>query len=312
MSTTAGDPKANPNVDSAAAHWTRRSERGSPMFIRLMLWIARHLGRSLARAVLAPVTVYFVLTGSAARTASRAYLRRVLKREPGWRDIYRHINTFVTVTLDRVYLLAGRNELFDIRFEGVEHFDRAYAQGRGVIMFGAHFGGFDVLRALAEKRGDLPVNILMHEANAVKIRDVLATVAPHLRDRVIALGQPETFLRVKELVDSGEVVGLLADRGLTGDKRVSLPFLDGVATWPLGPMLLASILKAPMVLFYAVYRGGNRYDIRVEPFAESITVARATRDADLSAWVERYARSLETQVLDAPYNWFNFYDFWSE
>ncbi|MEO7403342.1 MAG: acyl-CoA synthetase [Burkholderiales bacterium] len=293
-------------------HWTERKERGTTGAIRLIVWIAGYLGRPIARAVLVPACLYFIVSGRAARVASREYLRRVFGRAPTWREIFRHYFVFSTITLDRVYLLAGRSDLFDVRIHGIEAFDEPYAQKHGLIMFGAHFGSFDILRCLAEGKGDLPINILMHEANAQMIREVLGAVAPHLRERVIALGQPETFLRVKELLDRGEVIGLLADRGLPGDRRVMVPFLGEPASWPLGPMVLASIVKAPVILFFSVYRGGNQYDIYMEPFAESVTADRKNREADLAAWVERYAQRVEAHAKSAPYNWFNFYDFWAK
>ncbi|MGA7986605.1 MAG: glycosyltransferase family 2 protein, partial [Burkholderiales bacterium] len=59
------------------------------------------------------------------------------------------------------------------------------------------------------------------------------------------------------------------------------------------------------------YRGGRRYDVRLEPFAERIELDRRDREASLRPWVERYAARLEHHCREAPYNWFNFYDFWA-
>ena len=262
--------------------------------------------------LLYPIVGYFLLRGGVALHASRDYLARVLGRSPGWRDVFRHHHAFASTILDRVYLLAGETARFDVRIHGAEAFERAYAHGRGVIMFGAHFGSFDVLRCLAEDNSQPTVNVLMHEGNSAMLQSVLGSLAPHMRERIIPLGQPDTFLRAKELLDAGEVVGLLADRGLAGDKSVEVPFLGALAPFPVGPQLLASILRAPVVLFFAVYRGANRYDIYFDEFADSVTADRRNRDAALKVWVERYAQRLEERVRDAPYNWFNFYPFWKD
>jgi predicted LPLAT superfamily acyltransferase len=45
-------------------------------------------------------------------------------------------------------------------------------------------------------------------------------------------------------------------------------------------------------------------------FAESVSIDRRTRAADLQATVQRYSQRLEHYVHLAPFNWFNFYDFW--
>src|SRR3546814_1397522 len=81
--------------------WEQQAERGTPLAITALLWITRTLGRPVARVVLYPVTTYFLMTGSAARRASRDFLSRVLPRPPGWRDVARHFFTFAAVSLDR-------------------------------------------------------------------------------------------------------------------------------------------------------------------------------------------------------------------
>jgi predicted LPLAT superfamily acyltransferase len=65
------------------------------------------------------------------------------------------------------------------------------------------------------------------------------------------------------------------------------------------------------VLFFGLYLGGRRYEVRLEPFANAIPLGSREREAAVRPWVERYARRLEHQCRDAPYNWFNFYDYWA-
>ncbi len=79
-----------------------------------------------------------------------------------------------------------------------------------------------------------------------------------------------------------------------------------------GYILLASVLKVPVILFFGLYRGDNRYDIHFELFTDQVTIERNNRSADLQLWTQRYANRLEHYARLAPYNWFNFYDFWNE
>ena len=64
------------------------------------------------------------------------------------------------------------------------------------------------------------------------------------------------------------------------------------------------------MLFYGIRTGPRRYTVQFEPFADRITLHRATRSADLEAWVARFAASLEKRCRAYPFNWFNFYPFW--
>ena len=68
--------------------------------------------------------------------------------------------------------------------------------------------------------------------------------------------------------------------------------------------------RCPVILFFGLYRGGNRYEIYFEPFADEIVLDRGRRAEDIQLWMQRYAERLEHYAQFAPYNWFNFYSFW--
>lgn len=60
-----------------------------------------------------------------------------------------------------------------------------------------------------------------------------------------------------------------------------------------------------------LYLGGNRYAIHFEPLADFTDVPAGQRDAAVEAAITRYAALLDQYRRAAPYNWFNFFDFWS-
>ncbi|MGH8101929.1 MAG: lipid A biosynthesis acyltransferase, partial [Chthoniobacterales bacterium] len=128
---------------------------------------------------------------------------------------------------------------------------------------------------------------------------------------VIVPDQPDTLLRVKESLDAGFVVGMLGDRATANEKTTECQFLGAPATFPAGPMLLPAMTHCPVILFFGLYRGGNRYEIFFEHFAEEIVLDRDRRSAEIQKWMQRYADRLEHYARSAPYNWFNFYPFWS-
>ena len=78
-------------------------------------------------------------------------------------------------------------------------------------------------------------------------------------------------------------------------------------------LALAAALHAPVLLCFGLYRGGNRYDLHFEPFADLATAPppRAARAQWLQQQVHAYAARLEHHARRMPFNWFNFYDFWS-
>lgn len=295
--------------------WAQRQERGNFAALRLMTWISLRLGRPLGRVLLRGIVLYFLLLAPLARRASRAYLERVFGRPARWRNVYRHLLVFGTTIHDRVYLLNDRFDLFDIRVQGGELVDAALAAGRGAFLIGAHFGSFEVLRALGRTRPNLRVAIMMYEENARNVNAALASVNPAVRQDVIRLGRPEAMLEAREYLDNGAMIGMLADRTLRrdgGDTPMPLEFLDGLVELPLGPMRMAAMLRRPVIFLTGIYRGGNRYDVHFEALADFSDTARGDRTAEIHAAVHRYAGLLEKHCRSAPYNWFNFFDFWGE
>ena len=84
----------------ACTRWKERPEGGGRFAIWLIRGIARHAGRRVARLLLGPITLYFLLMRGPERRASVAYLDRVLGRPARWSDGARHIHTFASTILD--------------------------------------------------------------------------------------------------------------------------------------------------------------------------------------------------------------------
>ncbi|WP_297492738.1 hypothetical protein [Acidocella sp.] len=291
--------------------WVSRPERGSLPAIRLGIWAARRMGRPVARLLLYPLCLYFCLSSPAAGRASRAYLRRVLGRAPGLADQFRHFLTFARCLLDRVFLLGDRTEDFEVTVHGEQILRDIEARGGGCILIGAHFGSFEVARAIGRKRRrDLPITLLMYEENAQKIRAALSAINPSLATEVIGLGRADSLIAVAERLRAGHFIGVLADRNVQGKDLARYPFLGAEAAFPQGPFRIAMMLQSPAVLMAGMYRGGKRYEVHFELLAEP-----AARPLDAAPWLDtvmrRYVARLEHYCRQAPYNWFNFYDFWA-
>jgi predicted LPLAT superfamily acyltransferase len=151
----------------------------------------------------------------------------------------------------------------------------------------------------------------MYPQHNQKLVSMLTELNPAIQDSIIPLGQPDTLIRAQACVEEGSIIGLLGDRVADSGKTVSCRFMGRETTFSQGPMLLASLLKAPVFLFFGLYLGGNRYEIHIERFADRVTLERGMRERDIQTWTQRYVDRLEHYARRAPYNWFNFYDYWN-
>jgi len=305
------NPPASPAPrGTPAAEWAQRAERSNQPTLRLMTWISLRLGRRVGRLVLGLIAAYFLLLAPAARRASRGYLTRILGRAPRIGELFAHFFSFAATIHDRVYLLNERFDLFDIRVHGAALVADIVTRGEGVLLMGAHMGSFEVIRAVGREQPGLRVAMVMYEDNARKINEALAAINPAATQDIIPLGQLDSMLRVKERLEDGTLVGMLADRSLGGDATLTVDFMGAPAAFPTGPWRMAAMLRRPVLLMVGLYRGGNRYDIHFETVADFSAVERGARDAALREALARYATRLEHYAREAPCNWFNFFDFW--
>jgi predicted LPLAT superfamily acyltransferase len=307
---------STPPEQAPRTSWTEHRERSSLWVLRAMRWIAVRAGRRLARTVLHPITLYYLLANRAARRASVRYLGRALGRPAGWADVYRHIHHFASTVLDRVYFLQERTDQFELRSTGAEAVHGNLDRGEGAMLVGAHLGSFEALRAIAQERS-LPVAMLMYEDNARLINATLAAIAPHVRLQTIALGRPGAMLALRRWLDDGGLAGLLADRTLPGhserSRALRLPFLGHPARFSDGPFRLAALLRRPVFFMAGLYHGGNRYEVRFVQLADFRGVtAPADLDPLIAEAMQRYVALLESLCRETPFNWFNFYDFWAD
>jgi predicted LPLAT superfamily acyltransferase len=278
--------------------------------LRFILWIALNLGRPVARLCLYPITLYFFITAPAQRRSSKRFLTQALGRPAGNVDVIRQIHCFASSILDRVYLLANKIEGLEIQLHNQDAVISRIGQPGGAILLGAHLGSFEVLRSLARLKYKVPLKILMYPRHNEEITRIFSELNPDLHNTIIPMGQADTLIQVENCLTEGNLVGMLGDRVTENDKTICCSIFGRDAQFPVGPIRLASILKVPVVLFFGIYRGGNRYDIYFEEFAEQIEVDKQYRDRDIQMWTQRYVERIEWHTRQAPYNWFNFYDFW--
>lgn len=291
--------------------WQDVAERGSALGIWFFVLLVTLCGRTAGRAFLRVVILYYALLHRTARRASRDYLSRIGVATSFW-GTYRHLLCFGQCLLDRIFLVRGRTDLFEVREHGKEHLERLLLERRGAILLGAHLGSFEAMSAAANAQA-MPISIVVNTKNARRINHALDVIGSGPRTRIVELGDGglDFIFRMRESIERGELVGMMGDRVGNDQRRVEVPFLGDRAALPIGAYLVAAALKCPIYLTFGVHMGGNRYDLYCEPFEERVDLPRHARQRALEELAGRYAVRLEHYCRLAPLNWFNFFDFWS-
>jgi predicted LPLAT superfamily acyltransferase len=300
----------NKNVYQKSAPWLQHKERSNMLMLRIMSWLSLRLGRTVSRSALHIIAFYFVLFSPASRKASLDYLPRALGRPATRRDLYRHFFSFASTIHDRIYLINRNYDLFDIEIQGKDVINPLIEANEGVLLMGAHLGSFEVMRAIGRQLPGLKVAMVMHEDNAQKINAMLAAINPEASMGVIPLGHLDSMLQFKQHLDEGMLVGMLSDRTLGNEPMAEVELLGDVAAIPSGPFRMAALLRRPVVFMAGLYMGGNRYQVVFETLADFSDIPRGEREQAVNAAIARYTELLNQYTRLAPYNWFNFFDYW--
>ncbi len=301
--------------------WAGMSERGALWGVQLTAGVYRLLGRSVCRAMLVPVAGYFYLSGSAQRRASREYLTRMwqaghLPRKPGFGDGFRHFLAFAYASLDKLAAWTGAIKPGDV--DGVHDglFEEAKKNGRGAVVITAHVGNPEVIRAVATVNRRFRVNVLVHTLNAERFNSVIEKHSPDSPVRLVQVTQIDMAVAMKlgEAVARGEWVVLTGDRVavMSGEaSSLQVDFLGAPAQAPTGPYVLAAALGCPFYTLFCV-RKGRRYNVSFELLADPLKLPRGRREEAIGDYAAIFSRRLEAAVARAPFQWFNFYDYWPE
>ena len=312
------------NVDNAK--WWRIAERGSRLGMTLLALSCKLFGMRFTALSLHPIVAYFLLTGRDARAASRSYFAQLEQAapgertpRPGWASAYRQMLAFAQSGLDKLAAWSGRIGSDDVVFDDPSAFEALVASGRGALVIGAHLGNLEMTRALAASGGHAKVTAIVYTEHAKRFNSVLSTANSEFARRLVQVSDfgPATSMMMQERIDAGELLVIVGDRvpARESGRTTDAQFLGATAPFAQGPYVLAHALGCPVYLFFCLKerdeRGRERYRLYFEPFAERIDLPRRERAQHIAAWAQRYASRLEHYCRKAPYQWFNFFDFWA-
>ena len=327
LCTSEGKPAAVQGADGAesAGHWAETSERHGLYGMKFMLLIYRISGRRAFSLLLYPVIAVFYVTAKEARVRSREFLeavkaeraRRGMAAEP--LSVYRHFYNFGQTLLDKVAAWQGSLRLeHEVQFAAVAEAVLNADPGMGKVLFTSHLGDIELCRALITLNGGREVTALVFHENAARFKAVMEEFAPQSKVNLIALKElsPALLVTLQERIAKGQFVAIAADRlavpskSSATERYVILPFMGKEAPFAMGPAILASLLQCPVITLFAL-REGKVVRLYAHEIAKRIRLERRDRGSAVSEALRPFVNLLEEYALTHPYDWFNFYAFWS-
>jgi KDO2-lipid IV(A) lauroyltransferase len=182
---------------------------------------------------------------------------------------------------------------------GLEHFDSAWAQGKGVILMTGHFGCFERAARFAALRGH-PITVIAREANQDAVTGMVAGLRAVAGLSIAPRGRPIAAMRA---LRQGHAVGVLADQNAEGPH---LPFFGQPAATALGPGVMQRRSGAPALPMLAIQLPGRRCLLECHPPLEP----GEDVDGEGSGLMRAYNSWLEAQIRRRPEQWLWMHDRW--
>jgi predicted LPLAT superfamily acyltransferase len=263
--------------------------------------------------LLVPPAIYFSFV-SPDVPATMDFHRRVFGPQPWWKRrwlVFKHFYSFGQALIDRIAILAGDTRHFSFAFDGEQNLRTAAAEGKGVLLLTAHVGNWEVAGQLLS-RIDVPVNVTGFDNEVPEIRALLNRAQVEQKFQMIPItGSPTDAIPLVAALRRGEIVAMLGDRPY-GSPTARVPFLGGLAAFPVGAYVLAAIAGSPLVEVFSLRQQGGHYQFYGFPAVQPYHPPHHQRDAHLRVCAAQFAANLESVVRRDPLQWYNFFHFWAD
>ena len=297
--------------------WWKKQERGSAFFLRLSLFLAQILPEFILKLIV-KVVVWFYYIFSKNERENIAEFRRNLSKFAGSQtlkgtSVFSHFEAFGGAICDKFRVWKGKikdSELEIIDLERIK--SELIGAQKGQILLTAHLGNVEICKALGARVDGFRMVILTYDENSREFNEVLKRISQNdgsVRMMLVNELDVAAMLELKNIVESGEHIGIMGDRTpIGGDKATRVKFLGKEASFNYGPYLIAGILGVKISSLWCQKIGG-KFRIELVPLASDVKLGR-DRVAAAREYLQIYARELENRCKQTPAQWFNFFDFW--
>jgi len=302
-------------------HWSTLKEAGTVRGIMFLLFVHRVFGRMIFSVILYPVMAYFFLFMPLARRSSYEYLQNhyaafpnCWARRPGYAQVYWHLYAFGQALLDKLLAWTAAIDESEFELADKEKVEALLEKSTGQLIIGSHIGNLEYCRGFMQRNKKRSINILVYDRHSANFIEAMQTLNSESRVNVYQVDSLDipTILNLKTKIESGEWLFIAGDRiPLSGEQRtVQIEFLGKSAPLPIGPYMLAKVLQCEVQLMFS-YRKKEKVFFELVNFAEKVVLPRKGSDEALQQYAQNFANEMERQLVACPYQWFNFFPYWS-
>ncbi|WP_423902707.1 glycosyltransferase family 2 protein [Campylobacter showae] len=306
-----------PQENSEQNLWWKKQERGGAFFLRPSLFLVQILPEFILKLIV-KIVVWFYYIFSKNERENIAEFRRNLSIFAGSQtlngtSVFSHFEAFGGAICDKFRVWKGKikdSELEIIDLGRIK--SELIGAKKGQILLTAHLGNVEICKALSARVDGFRMVILAYDKNSREFNEVLKRISQNdgsVRMMLVNELDVAAMLELKNIVESGEHIGIMGDRTpIGGDKAARVKFLGKEANFNYGPYLIAGILGVKISSLWCQKIEG-KFRIELVPLASAVKLGR-DRAAAVREYLQIYVRELENRCRQTPAQWFNFFDFW--
>lgn len=184
-------------------------------------------------------------------------------------------------------------------YDGFENFERAFAQGKGVLFLTAHLGGWEI-SAFAHSLQGHPLHVVMRPLDNVYLDRMTREYRTMHGNSMV---DKDDFVRgLLSAMKAGETVGILMDTNMTPPQGVFVDFFGIPACTASGLARIALRTDAAVVPGFTIWDPVLRkYRLRFDPPVKLIRTG--DDDADAVANTALFTKVIEDYVRKYPDQW---------
>ncbi|MGZ6238072.1 MAG: lysophospholipid acyltransferase family protein [Syntrophales bacterium] len=220
------------------------------------------------------------------------------------KSVYRHLALVMAELFEMPYITRETlHEWADV--EGLEHLEKAFAQGKGVLSVVAHFGNWELM-TVAVPLVARPMKIVYRPLDNPVMDNLLGWVRTKHGNSLIPKGGAGK--RIIHLLRENNVIGILSDQNVAADEGVFVNFFGRLACTGVGTAVLALQSGAPVLPAFMPRMPDGRYKLLILPPVE---IARTDDyESDLVVNTQRFTKVIEDVVRQYPDQWFWIHQRW--
>jgi KDO2-lipid IV(A) lauroyltransferase len=185
-----------------------------------------------------------------------------------------------------------------VEVQGLEHLEKAYSLGKGVIGITGHISNFEFLAAYVSQRG-YKLSAIGRELYDPRLDELL--IKNRQKMGVQNIYSTAGVKEVIRVLYSGRMIGVLIDQDTSRVKGIFVDFFGRKARTPVGPFILALKSGVPIVPMAIIQTREGNYKIyvreEIKPFAGK------TKEENIYYLTQKCTVFLEQVIREYPDQW---------